>query len=209
MRAIDSENLYKFLTDQRVKERGAYSKGLNTGLDIARSALRNEQIAPTLTPPNETPPCYQPDGDGCAYQCYDGQDEPIDKCKECPLCYSDKQRQHTPPNKPLTCGLVDRHGAPLRALDTVAADKFFVYAVRYGSHNVNPDNCAPAYQVGWYLEIMWAYPGFEDSVGHTEPLYDIDGTAARYPAHCADTADGLYNLKLEVCCRPPEGEADD
>ena len=109
-------------------------------------------------------------------------------------------------NEPLTCGLVDRHGMPLRAGDTVAADKFFVYAVRYGSHNVNPDNCAPAYQVGWYLEIMWAYPGFEDSVGHTEPLYDIDGTAARYPAHCADTADGLYNLKLEVCCRPPEGE---
>lgn len=113
----------------------------------------------------------------------------------------------TPPNEPLTCGLVDRHGMPLRAGDTVAADKFFVYAVRYGSHNVNPDNCAPAYQVGWYLEIMWAYPGFEDSVGHTEPLYDIDGTAARYPAHCADTADGLYNLKLEVCCRPTEGEA--
>ena len=112
----------------------------------------------------------------------------------------------TPPNEPLTCGLVDRHGMPLRAGDTVAADKFFVYAVRYGSHNVNPDNCAPAYQVGWYLEIMWAYPGFEDSVGHTEPMYDIDGTAARYPAHCADTADGLYNLKLEVCCRPPEGE---
>ena len=52
-RAIDSENLYKFLTDQRVKERGAYSKGVNTGLDIARSALRNEQITPTLTPPNE------------------------------------------------------------------------------------------------------------------------------------------------------------
>ena len=82
----------------------------------------------------------------------------------------------TPPNEPLTCGLVDRHSMPLRAGDTVAADKFFVYAVRYGSHNVNPDNC--------------------------------DGTAARYPAHCADTADGLYNLKLEVCCRPPEGEED-
>jgi len=120
----------------------------------------------------------------------------------------DRQPTLTPPNEPLTCGLVDRLGMPLRAGDTVAADKFFVYAVRYGSHNVNPDNCAPAYQVGWYLEIMWAYPGFEDSVGHTEPLYDIDGTAARYPAHCADTADGLYNLKLEVCCRPPEGEED-
>lgn len=122
--------------------------------------------------------------------------------------YVIRQPTLTPPNEPLTCGLVDRHGIPLRAGDTVAADKFFVYAVRYGSHNVNPDNCAPAYQVGWYLEIMWAYPGFEDSVGHTEPLYDIDGTAARYPAHCADTADGLYNLKLEVCCRPPEGEED-
>lgn len=121
--------------------------------------------------------------------------------------YVIRQPTLTPPNEPLTCGLVDRLGMPLRAGDTVAADKFFVYAVRYGSHNVNPDNCAPAYQVGWYLEIMWAYPGFEDSVGHTEPLYDIDGTAARYPAHCADTADGLYNLKLEVCCRPPEGEA--
>lgn len=113
----------------------------------------------------------------------------------------------TPPNEPLTCGLVDRHGMPLRAGDTVAADKFFVYAVRYGSHNVNPDNCAPAYQVGWYLEIMWAYPGFEDSVGRTEPLYDIDGVAARYPAHCADTTDGIDNLKFEkVTRRPPEGE---
>ena len=113
----------------------------------------------------------------------------------------------TPPNEPLTCGLVDRHGAPLRALDTVAADKFFVYEVRYGSHNVNPDNCAPAFQVGWYLEIVWAYPGFEDSVGRTEPLYDIDGVAARYPAHCADTTDGINNLKFEkVTRRPPEGE---
>ena len=115
----------------------------------------------------------------------------------------------TPLNKPLTCGLVDRHGMPLRAGDTVAADKFFVYAVRYGSHNVNPDNCAPAFQVGWYLEIVWAYPGFEDSVGRTGPLYDIDGVAARYPAHCADTTDGIDNLKFEkVTRRPPEGEED-
>lgn len=60
------------------------------------------EAQPTLTQPNETPPCYQPDGDGCAYQCYDGDDEPIDKCKECPLCYSDKQRHHAPPNGPLT-----------------------------------------------------------------------------------------------------------
>ena len=115
----------------------------------------------------------------------------------------------TPPNEPLTCGLVDRLGMPLRAGNTVAADKFFVYAVRYGSHNVNPDNCAPASQIGWYLEIVWAYPGFEDSVGCTAPLYDIDGVAARYPAHCADTTDGIDNLKFEkVTRRPPEGEED-
>ncbi len=67
---------------------------------------------PTLTPPNEIPPCYQPDGDGCAYQCYDGQDEPIDKCKECPLCYSDKQRHHAPPNEPLTPCDVCRFSPP-------------------------------------------------------------------------------------------------
>lgn len=113
----------------------------------------------------------------------------------------------TQPNEPLTCGLVDRHGVPLRAGDTVAADKFFVYAVRYGSHNVNPDHCAPAFQVGWYLEIVWASPGFEDCVGHTDPLYNIEGAAARYPAHCADTADGINGLKFEkVCRRPSEGE---
>ncbi len=63
---------------------------LKEALDMAISVL---------TQPNELPPCYQPDGDGCAYQCYDGDDEPIDKCKECPLCYSDKPRHRTPPNE--------------------------------------------------------------------------------------------------------------
>ena len=59
------------------------------------------EYAPTLTPPNAVTPCYQPDGDGCDYQCYDGDDEPIDKCKECQLCYSDKQRRK-PSNEALT-----------------------------------------------------------------------------------------------------------
>ena len=51
--------------------------------------------APTISPQSKTPSCYIPDGDGCAYQCYDGDDEPIDKCKECPLCYSDKKRHYS------------------------------------------------------------------------------------------------------------------
>lgn len=50
-----------------------------------------------------TPPCYQPDGDGCAYPIYgDNNDEPIERCKECPLCHSDKIRHHQEKNEPLT-----------------------------------------------------------------------------------------------------------
>ena len=57
-----------------------------------------------------TPPCYVPDGDGCSYQIYgDNNDEPIDRCKSCPLCQSDKVRHKQEPvtnrnglNEPLT-----------------------------------------------------------------------------------------------------------
>lgn len=50
-----------------------------------------------------TPLCYQADGDGCAYQIYgDDNDEPIDRCKSCPLCYSDKTRHYKSKNEPLT-----------------------------------------------------------------------------------------------------------
>lgn len=51
-----------------------------------------------------TPPCYVPDGDGCAYQIYgDNNDEPIARCKSCPLCQSDKIRhkQESVHNDPL------------------------------------------------------------------------------------------------------------
>lgn len=51
-----------------------------------------------------TPPCYVPDGDGCAYQIYgDNDDEPIGRCKSCPLCQSDKIRHKQEPthNDPL------------------------------------------------------------------------------------------------------------
>ena len=52
-RAIDSEVAYQFLTEQLVKETGAFSKGVNKGLNIARSAMRNPDAIPTLTQPNE------------------------------------------------------------------------------------------------------------------------------------------------------------
>ena len=52
-RAIDSEVAFRFLTEQLVKETGAFSKGVNKGINIARSAMRNPDAIPTLTPPNE------------------------------------------------------------------------------------------------------------------------------------------------------------
>ncbi len=63
-RTIDSEVAYQFLTEQLVRETGAFSKGVNKGLNIARSAMRNPDAIPTLTPPNEwvsveTPPTTQ------------------------------------------------------------------------------------------------------------------------------------------------------
>ena len=52
-RAIDSEVAYQFLTEQLVKETGAFSKGVNKGLNIARSAMRTPDTIPTLTQPHE------------------------------------------------------------------------------------------------------------------------------------------------------------
>ena len=52
-RAIDSEAAYRFLSEQLVKETGAFSKGVNKGLNIARSDMRNPDAIHTLTPPNE------------------------------------------------------------------------------------------------------------------------------------------------------------
>lgn len=64
-----------------------------------------------------TPPCYVPDGDGCAYQIYgDNNDEPIARCKSCPLCQSDKIRHKQKPahNDPLTLDeLMQMDGKPV------------------------------------------------------------------------------------------------
>lgn len=49
-RAIDSEAAYRFLSEQFVKETGAFSKGVNKGLNIARSAMRNPDAISTLRP---------------------------------------------------------------------------------------------------------------------------------------------------------------
>lgn len=48
-RKIDSEVAYQFLTEQKIEGTGARAQGVNKGLDIARSAMRNPCAIPTIT----------------------------------------------------------------------------------------------------------------------------------------------------------------
>ncbi len=45
---IERESFYRFLEQQTVKQTGAYSKGKNDGLNIAKSALHNLEITPAV-----------------------------------------------------------------------------------------------------------------------------------------------------------------
>lgn len=55
MRMTDADAFYDFLTEQLDKETGAYRKGRNAGLNIARSALHDKTITPTIEPPPNDP----------------------------------------------------------------------------------------------------------------------------------------------------------
>lgn len=57
-RLIDSEVAYRFLTDQLLKVTGKYSEGVNKGLNIARSAMRNPDAIPTIDPESLRPRSY-------------------------------------------------------------------------------------------------------------------------------------------------------
>lgn len=56
MAYTEISNLIRFLREQKVKETGAFSKGVNKGLNIAISALSNPQICPVAasTPDSAT-----------------------------------------------------------------------------------------------------------------------------------------------------------
>jgi len=77
MRPIDADVLFDFLTDQLEKEAGAYRKGRNAGLNIARSALHDKTITPTITPPPNPPltvdELREMEGEPVWYQLKDGQ----------------------------------------------------------------------------------------------------------------------------------------
>ena len=57
-RLIDSEVAYRFLTDQLLKVTGKYSEGVNKGLNIARSAMRNPDAIPTIDPESLRPTAH-------------------------------------------------------------------------------------------------------------------------------------------------------
>ena len=48
-RPIDADQAFRLLTDQLEKETGAYRKGRNAGLNVARSMMNNAQALQTLT----------------------------------------------------------------------------------------------------------------------------------------------------------------
>lgn len=179
------------LTDKEVRFLGWIIGWDNWTIQNMRTVLQKVRAAGdggTLPQPsNEPPPCYQPDGDGCAYQCYDGDDEPIDKCKECPLCYSDKQRHHTPPNEPRM----------------INADKL---AKRIAGHsNYHGDSILAA--------IYCAAEGKESDIPiqpiETQPNEPLTCEGCYYDkikayVHCSSCS----RDKKDLYRRPPEGEED-
>jgi len=88
-------------------------------------------------------------------------------------------------------GLGDRKGQMIFEGDIVLYCGKASYIVRYGIYNKHHEltNCAPAFVLGWYLEAIG-----ED---YTCELYAIDGYAAMFPAHCAETEEGRKSLILE------------
>lgn len=66
MRYIDSEKVYEFAKEQQVKETGAFSKGLNKGLQIMMSAARNRDAIPAadVVPVVRCRDCYFRELDG-------------------------------------------------------------------------------------------------------------------------------------------------
>lgn len=48
MRMIDADNLIELIKEQKVRETGKYTEGLNKGLDIAKSIINDKTQAPTI-----------------------------------------------------------------------------------------------------------------------------------------------------------------
>ena len=79
MRTIDGDQAFRLLTDQLDKETGAYSKGRNAGLNVARSMMNNAQALPTLTLNTLRDAIYE---DAVAHGLWEKTDYTVKECIE-------------------------------------------------------------------------------------------------------------------------------
>jgi uncharacterized phage protein (TIGR01671 family) len=95
-------------------------------------------------------------------------------------------------------GLKDRNGVKVFEGDIAAYSgrEFMTAQVCYGLYNENGEHCAPSDSFGWFLKVIQVQKRKQD--GYIQPVHCIDGKAAMYPKHCADTPAGIDNLILEV-----------
>lgn len=84
--------------------------------------------------------------------------------------------------------LKDKNGNKINIGDIVEYANKYQYIVCFGEYNENPSNCAKAIIIGFYLK--------EIKTGEIEKLYSIDGIIAKFPAHCAESEEGIENFKL-------------
>ena len=77
MRTIDGDQAFRLLTDQLDKETGAYSKGRNAGLNVARSMMNNAQALPTLTLNTLRDAIYE---DAVAHGLWESTDYTVKEC---------------------------------------------------------------------------------------------------------------------------------
>ena len=84
-----------------------------------------------------------------------------------------------------------QHGNSGRLHDKKQA--FFIKNIKYYTNK-----SGGKYVVGWHLMFCGSTLTVIADEGKIEALYDINGIAAKFPAHCVESEKGIENLKLLI-----------